>query len=60
MRFRSVIRIVPAERESEQSRHRRSRFVPSESDKTTIPHLVLDVEADPETNLARATGLWLN
>ena len=28
-------------------------------EKTTIPHLVLDVEADPETNLARATDFWL-
>jgi hypothetical protein len=25
-----------------------------------IPHLVLDAEADPETNLAHATDFWLN
>jgi hypothetical protein len=26
----------------------------------SIPHLVLNAEADPETKLARATDFWLN
>jgi hypothetical protein len=29
-------------------------------EETTIPHVVVDAEAGPETNLARATDFWLN
>jgi hypothetical protein len=29
-------------------------------EETTIPHVVVDAEADPKTNLARATDFWLN
>jgi hypothetical protein len=27
-------------------------------EETTIPHVVVDAEAGPETNLARATDFW--
>jgi hypothetical protein len=29
-------------------------------EKTTVPRLVRDAEADPETKLARATDFWLD